>query len=115
LQRCTVSPPVPHRLQPVPPTAKESFTVPPFRRPVLDEDVVLDLVDPVGDLFARAVEHRVERLPLLAREVLLGRPIVGLERTGVRAPFEMVTQLVGERLPRLLAPLVVAPDRKSTR
>src|SRR5207245_9841416 len=100
---------MPHRLQLFPPTSRDSYGVPPFRLPVLDEDVFLDLVDPIGDLFARAVEHRVERLPLLAREVLLGRPIVGLERTGVRAPFEMVTELVGERLPRLLAPLEVAP------
>src|SRR2546426_8713848 len=69
-------PPMPHPLKPFP-------TLPsPF--PLLDKHVVLDLIDPVGDLLARAVEERVERLPFLAREILLGRPIVGLERTGVR-------------------------------
>src|SRR5713226_6112047 len=99
-QRGTVSLPVPHRLQ--------AFPLPLSRCPALDEHVVLDLIDPVGDLLTRAVEHRVERVALLAREILLGRPIVGLERTGVRAPFEMVAQLVGERLPRLLAPVEVA-------
>src|SRR3989442_4381645 len=93
-QRDTVSPPVPHRLQPFSRTARESFRVPLSRFPVLDEHVVLDLIDPLGDLLARAVEDRIEGLPLLACEILFGRPIVGLERAGVRAPFEMVAQLV---------------------
>src|SRR2546428_1551733 len=97
--------PMPHPLKPFPSTARESLRVPPSLFPVLDKHVLLDLIDPVGDLLARVVEERVERLPLLAREILLRRPIVGLERTGVRAQFEMVAQLVGERLPRLLAPI----------
>src|SRR2546422_3047970 len=70
--------PMPHPLKPFHPTARESFRVPPSRFPVLDEHVVLDLIDPLGDLLARAVEDRIEGLPLLACEILFGRPIVGL-------------------------------------
>src|SRR5438445_1556131 len=91
--------PMPHPLKPFHPTARESFRVPPSRFPVLDEHVVLDLIDPLGDLLAQAVEDRLEGVPLLAGEILFGRPIVRLDRTAVRAPFEMVAQCVGALLP----------------
>src|SRR5439155_14526203 len=62
--------------------------------------------------FPRPVEQRVEGLTLVALEVLLRRPVVRLEAGYVRAPFEVVAQVVRERLPSLGAPVEVAEPRQ---
>src|SRR5256886_9976182 len=95
----SVTTPVPHHVQPV--------LLPAAPLP-LHEHVVIDLPDARIDPFARAVEPGIERLALVALEVLLCRPIVRLECPGVGAPLEVVPQLVRERLPRLRAPVEVA-------
>ena len=51
------------------------------------------------------IEERIERLAVLPGEVLLRRPVVGLELGRPGAPFEMMPQLVGQRLPRLGPPV----------
>ena len=47
----------------------------------------------------------IERLAVLAGEVLLGRPVEVLEIRRLRAPLEVMAQLVGEGLPRFLPPV----------
>src|SRR2546425_1102336 len=69
------------------------------------EEIVVDLPDFVLHAFPRPIEQRVEGLTLVAFEVLLRRPVVGLEAGDIRAPLAVVSQLVGERLPRLRAPV----------
>src|SRR5204863_8729941 len=83
-------------------TVMESVRVPRFP---FYEDVVVDFIDARGQRLSRAVKGGVERLPLLTGEVLLGRPVVGLERLDVGPPFQVVAQLVGQRLPGLVTPL----------
>ena len=74
----------------------------------LDEHVVIDFPDLRVNPLTRPVERGIERLPLVAFEVLLRSPVIGLERGRVGAPLQVVPQLVGERLPRLVAPVEVA-------
>src|SRR5207302_10923821 len=66
--------------------------------------------------------YRIKRLALVALDVFFRGPIVRLESVEVGTPFQVVTQLVGERFPGFLAPVEVAQpgkarerDRKSTR
>src|SRR2546425_9937798 len=70
-----------------------------------DEDIVFHLVNAGRHFLAGAVEDRIERLALLAGEVLLGGPVIGLESGDVGPPFQMVAQLVRQRLPRLVTPI----------
>src|SRR5207245_4095173 len=91
-------------------------------RRTFHEYVVIHLIDTRRKLLSGPVEHRIKRLALVALEVFVRGPIVRLESVEVGTPFQVVTQLVGERLPGFLAPVEVAQpgkarerDRKSTR
>src|SRR5512144_2234372 len=74
----------------------------------LDEHVVVYLEGPGTQLLAITVEHRVERLSLVPGEILLRGPVVRFERGDVGLPLEVMAQLVGQRLPGLLAPVEIA-------
>src|SRR5258708_16466524 len=71
---------------------------------MLREDVVIHLVHTAGDALSRPVKHRIEGLALVAFEILLGGPVVVLERGDAGAPLEMVAQLVAHLIPRLAMP-----------
>ncbi len=53
----------------------------------------------------RQEEERVEPLPLLPGEVLLRGAVEVLQVGGAGAPLEVVAELVGQRVPRLLPPV----------
>src|SRR5439155_1446842 len=69
----------------------------PCSRLQFHKHVIFDLEHMRRDLVAVAVEHGIERLPVVAREVLLRGPVVGLQRREIGPPLEVVAQLVGQR------------------
>src|SRR2546427_4284267 len=98
-RRQAIPSPVPHEIPLLP--------APGSLLPV-DEDIVVDLPDAVVECLSRPEEARIEWVAFVPREVLLGSPAVRAEGIQVRTPFEVMPQLVGERLPGLLAPVEVA-------
>src|SRR5213592_2421209 len=98
-RRHAIPPPVPHEIPLLPA---------PCSLLRLDEHIVVDFPDAVVERLSRPEEGRIERVALVPREVLLGDPVVCGKGVHVRTPFEVMTQLVGERLPGLLAPVEVA-------
>src|SRR5690606_14461245 len=78
---------------------------------LLEEVVLLHLVPALPQPFPRPVEQRVERLALAPLEVLVRRVVHGYQ-AGLRGErFQVVLQLVRQRLPQLLVPveLLVQP------
>src|SRR5947208_8216526 len=94
-RRHAIPPPVPHEIPLLPA---------PCSLLPLDEHIVVDFPDAVVERLSRPEEGRIERVALVPREVLLGGPVVCGEGVHVRTPFEVMTQLVGERLPGLRTP-----------
>ena len=81
----------------------------------LEEDIVLHPVSALAGGLAVEIEERVERLAVLPGEVLLHRPVEGLERGGPGAPFQVMPQLVGQRLPRLGPPVEAGLELRRAR
>ena len=71
----------------------------------IEKDVVFDTVRAVRHDFPLKEKPRVEVLAVMPREVLLDRPVEVFEIRRPGAPFEMMPELVSQRLPRLLAPI----------
>src|SRR2546427_11992548 len=105
-ERHAIAPPMPCRLHLLP----APLHVP---RRTFHEYVVIHLIDTRRKLLSGPVEHRIKRLALVALEVFFRGPIVRLESVEVGTPFQVVTQLVGERFPGFLAPVEVAQPGKA--
>src|SRR5204862_3938031 len=71
------------------------------------EDVLVDLVGVRGDPFSRQEKERIERVVVRPRETLFRGPVVFLQLLGARLPFQVMPQFMGERLPRLGAPVEI--------
>src|SRR5688572_1799141 len=80
-----------------------------LRRDLLDdaivEPIVIDVIPPRCFLLPIQKEERIERFPVEAGEVLLGRVVELLEVALSGPPFQVVPKLVGQRFPRLASPV----------
>jgi len=54
---------------------------------VLQEEIVVQPVDAFGNFFPAAVEQRIEPLPILTGEILLGRDKTGAAKSRSRSPW----------------------------
>ena len=72
---------------------------------MFQEEIVVQTVDAFGDLLPAPVEQRIEPLPILTGEILLGRPVELFEVRRPGSPFQMMSELVSQRLPGLAAPV----------
>src|SRR3989475_5025298 len=97
-ERHAIAPPMPCRLDLLP----APLHVP---RRTFHEYVVIHLIDTGRQLLSGPVEDGIKRVALVALEVFFRGPVVRLESVEVGTPFQVVKQLVGERFPRLLAPV----------
>ena len=71
----------------------------------IEEDVVLDPIGPLLQGLTVKEKAGIELFTVVPGEVLLDRPIQVLQLRRLGSPLEMMPQLMGERLPRLLAPI----------
>src|SRR6266550_2631394 len=72
-----------------------------------EKHIVIDLEDPLRDPLARPIEHRIERLSFVSRDVLLRCPVIRLQRVDMSAELDMMAQLVGQRVPCFGAPIEI--------
>jgi hypothetical protein len=80
---------------------------------VFQEEIVVQTVDTFGYLLPAPVKRRVEPLPILTGEILLGRPVKLFEVRRPGSPFKMMSQLVSQRFPGLAAPVELVELRQS--
>ena len=73
------------------------------------QDLMLSGISAWVDFTGKAFSApKIEGLPFMPLEVLLGGPVVRFQRRHVRPPLEMMPQLVRQCLPRFRAPIEVA-------
>jgi hypothetical protein len=71
----------------------------------VNEYIVLDPVGSAGFQFAAEKECRVEGLAIVTGEIMFDCPVKVLQIGCARAPFQVVAELVGQRLPGFLPPV----------
>src|SRR5262245_38861691 len=77
---------------------------------VFQEEIVVEPVNALGDFLPAPVKRRIEPLSILPGEILLGRPVELFGIGGRGPPFQVMPELVSERLPGLAPPVEISVE-----